>query len=407
MKFRKGFEKGEEERKFWWEPPTMAGQVPFLPPDFEPRGRMILVEGETDTMALWQAIPASLRGKVAVVGLSGTDAWKPHYAEELFGPAGRVFVVFDREDPYQAKDAYESVERGWRKIHTDLGRKARRVVLPQGINDVAEFFQRYDWPAFEALLKAAVEPFTHYPRLDFTQPVPPTDWLVEDLIEFGAVTVIAGDSGTGKSFLTQALAKAYAAGEEAFLGRKLTLGRGTVLYVDEENNGALVRQRMRALGLREPHYPNLEYVSEAGVDIFNEPELLLREAVDRELALIVIDSQGATSIGAEENSSDDMTKLYRRGLAQLARQTGAAVVVLHHTPKESQGMPRGSSAIKSQADQVLSVVPVKDPNGAFIEGRFNLFASKQRRLMSALTVEIVGDMEEDGVVEVRPVEEVF
>src|SRR3954464_12960757 len=51
-KFRKGFEK--EDRRFWWDPPASAGQVPFLPPDFDPGGHMILLEGETDTMSAWQ-----------------------------------------------------------------------------------------------------------------------------------------------------------------------------------------------------------------------------------------------------------------------------------------------------------------------------------------------------------------
>jgi hypothetical protein len=388
-KFRKGLEK-DDDRRFWWDPPTQAGQVPFLPPDHAPRSTAVLLEGETDTMAAWQALPAELRDSVMVVGLSGTNAWKDRYAEELFGEARRVFVVLDNDDPYEAEKAAKATDAAWEKIQDGLGRKARRVVLPQGINDVAEFFQRYDWAAFQTLLDAAAQPFTHYPRLDFRQPIPETDWLVEDLIEMGSVTVVAGDSGSGKSFLTMGLATALARGDATFLGRALKQTPGGILYVDEENPRDIVLQRFAALGLQDAHFDVMEYISEAGVDLWNEADLLIREAIDRDLRLIVVDSQGATSLGSDENSNREMAMLYRRGFVKLARLTGAAVIVLHHTPKDSAGIPRGAGAIKSNADQVLSIVPQAVTNGLDDVTRFNVYASKQRRLMESLDVEIVG-----------------
>lgn len=401
-----GLEK--EGRRFVWRDadggPASAGQVPFLPPDFAQRERMILLEGETDTMAAWQALPESLRDKVSVVGISGVGSWKPRYVEELFAEAKRVFVVLDNDDPYTAPEAAKSVEAGWQKIRGDLGKKARRVKLPQGVEDVADFFMKYDWAAFEVLLKQAAQPRRHYPRIDFEKPAPPTDWLVEGLFVMGELTVFAGDSGVGKSFITQALAKAIASGEERFLARELH-HHGPVLYVDEENSEALVLQRMKALGLQPEHYANLEYISYGGVNLFAEPQLLLEEALDIEPVLVVVDSQSATSLGAEENSNDDMTRLYKEGLKPLARQTGAAVVVLHHTPKDGM-LPRGAGAIKAQADQVLSVLRAED--GAGLTGRLNIFASKERRQTDMIQAQIVGSIEHDGWVRVEaPGEDAF
>jgi hypothetical protein len=87
--------------------PAGAGQVPYLPPDFEPGTHMILLEGETDTMAAWQAAPPEARK--GIVGLSGTGSWKKAVTErggldELFGKAKVVWVVFDNDDPYKNAD---------------------------------------------------------------------------------------------------------------------------------------------------------------------------------------------------------------------------------------------------------------------------------------------------------------
>lgn len=401
-----GLEK--EGRRFVWRDadggPVSAGQVPFLPPDFAQRERMLLLEGETDTMAVWQALPDTLREKVSVVGISGVGSWKTRYAEELFAEAKRVFVPLDNDDPYTNPAAAESVEAGWQKIRDALGKKARRVRLPQGVEDVADFFTKYDWAAFEVLLKAAAEPRRHYRRIDFEKPAPPTDWLVEGLFVMGELTVFAGDSGLGKSFITQALAKAIAAGDERFLGRELR-HHGVALYVDEENSESLVLQRMKALGLLPEHYPNLEYISYGGVNLFTEPELLMEEALDIEPTLIVVDSQSATALGAEENSNDDMTRLYKESLKPLARRTGAAVIVLHHTPKDGM-LPRGAGAIKAQADQVLSAVKAEDSGG--LTGRINIFPSKERRQTDMVQAQIVGSIEHDGWVRVEaPGEDAF
>jgi hypothetical protein len=370
---------------------------------------MFLFEGETDTMAAWQAAPEEARP--GMVGLSGTDAWKERYAEELFGEARTVFVVVDNDDPYENADAAASVERGWLKIKADLGRKARRVVLPQGTNDTAEFFEKYDWAAFRVLLKKAREPKRHYRRLDLSKPVPDTDWLVEDFAVRSEAAVLAGDGGVGKSFITMQLALAVAAGRPTFLDLPIKRS-GRVLYVDEENSASLVLQRLNALaadmwgvgsGIPPKVRENLEYLWYAGVDLLGEPEKLREEALEIEPELVIIDSLSRVALGAEENSNPDMTKLMRAGVIPIARETGAAVLLVHHTDKDGRG-PRGASSIRNTADQVLSVVAAKGADGVDT-GKVNIFPSKPRRLMSHLQARIVGDIEKDGWARVERAEE--
>jgi KaiC/GvpD/RAD55 family RecA-like ATPase len=405
IKYRKGWVK--EERRFWWDPPTAAGQVPFLPPDFEPGAHMLLLEGETDTMAAWQA--ATDAWKPHIVGLSGLNAWKDRYAEELFGQAKKVFVAFDNDDPYSP--AKEQGDKAWQQIRAALGRKARRVRLPQGIEDVADFFTKYDWAAFHVLLKKVDEPKRYYRRLDLSKEAPPTDWLVEDLLVRNEAAVLAGDGGVGKSMFTMQLALTVAAGRSTFLDLAVRRG-GRVLYVDEENSAQLALQRLTALaadmwgkgeGIPKDVQQNLEYLWYAGVDLLNEPEKLLEEALEIEPEVIIIDSLSRVTLGAEENSNPDMTRLMKGGVIPLARDTGAAVLLVHHTDKDGRG-PRGASAIRNSADQVISMVATQDKAGVKT-GRINIFPSKPRRLTTHLQARIVGDIENEGWARVERVEE--
>lgn len=399
-----GLEK--DGRRFVWKDanggPAQAGQVPFLPPGFEPRERMILLEGETDTMATWQALPDRLRDKVGIVGLSGTGSWRKAVTEKggvegLFGAAKRVFAVFDRDDPYANPDGAASVERAWSEVKADLGQKARRVVLPQGINDVAEFFMQYDWAAFEVLLKKAAQPVKHFPTVDFSKPAPPVDWLVADMLERGTVNLLAGPPGSGKSFLTMQLAVSLVLGEQEFLERRVNADSGRVLYVDEEQPLPLVLARMQALGL--PLDPGvwgdrLAYLNQAGVNMVAEPHLLAEQALDFEPELIVLDSQSAVAMGAEEKDADSMTALYLKAFRPLAAATNACVVILHHTPHD-QPRPRGSSAIIGQSDYVWAVEAAKQGN-EIRTGRYLLRNLKERRLTEAPHgFEIVGEIDHD------------
>ena len=393
-KFRKGFEKildDPESRRTWWDPVPSTGQVPFLGPDFHRGQTMFIVEGESDAMALWQNAPPEARP--GIVSLSGLNAWKSSYVDEYFAEAKRVFVLLDHDDPYDNPAAADQNEKAWRKIKSDLGHKARKVVWPPGIKDVAEFFMTYDWAAMTVLLKKAAKPVQYYPRLDLTKPAPPTDWLWDGMLVRGEITVIAGYPGIGKSMLTMALAVAMAQGRDSFLGMSLKSSEGGVLYVDEENPSALVLQRLQAFGLTPEEAVKIDYLSQAGVALDLEPEKLLEEALDLNPALVILDSQAAVSPGTKENDADEMVAFFLQGIRPLARETNASVVLLHHTPHDDKGRPRGSVAILGSTDQALGMGHALDQRKN-PTGNINLFPIKDRRSLGRVTFRINGQLEE-------------
>lgn len=344
-KYRRGLEK--EGRKFWWDPPEKHGQALFTPPAPSGGRKMILVEGETDTMALWQHAPSAV--KPTIRGLPGAESWKPHFAED-FAEADLVYVILDNDDAYENADAAKSVERAWQTIRKALGRKARRVVLPQGTNDVAEFMQLYSWAALKVLLDQSSELELPYKRLVFSADPIEYDWLVKDLIVQGDVVMLAGDPGVGKSWFTLDLAMCTLGLREAWLGMKV-LHNGPVIVVDQENPETTVRKRVQRLGLQADH-EDLHYLWYAGVRLDAQPEKLYEYADLVRPRLIVVDSISRVHF-KNENSAEEMNPLLNGGIYPLARELGATVVMIHHLARA--GNTRGSTALPAAVDLELQV----------------------------------------------------
>ncbi len=385
-KYRKGWEK--EGRKFWWDPPTQAGQVPFLPPGFDPSSAMILLEGETDTMSCWQNAPGEARR--SIVGLSGLNAWKDRYGDELFNAAKVVWVVFDNDDPYGPAKLQN--DKSWRQIREALGPKAKRVTLPQGIEDVAEFFQTYDWAAFRVLLDQALVHHYNYAALDLGGEAPEYDWLVPDLIVKGDVVMLAGDPGVGKSWYTLDLCTALAEGRDSWLGIPLPGFPTKSMIVDQENPQTTIRQRLERLGLSEAGKKNLRYLWYAGVRLDSEPEKLYEDVEAFMPEVLVIDSISRVHM-KNENSAEEMNPLLNGGIYPIARKLGVTVILIHHLNKG--GGTRGSTSLPAATDLTLLVRNEELKDGS-LTGRQVITPDKLRNVPPWGAALVSERVEEDG-----------
>ena len=180
--------------------------------------------------------------------------------------------------------------------------------------------------------------------------------LVEDLLLFGEVSVIAAPANTGKTSIVAAIAAHAAAG--APLGGRAVARTPTIFVAAEDDGGVLVRG---ATALKKHEGRKLPF------DVFGEDIDLTNSKVTQRFCddiedymrdhrakriFVVFDTLNLCIGDGDENSSIDMRKAIKNA-TKIARRLNAHVLIIHHTSHADPKRARGSSAIGSNADTVL------------------------------------------------------
>lgn len=186
-------------------------------------------------------------------------------------------------------------------------------------------------------------------------------WLVPLWLAAGALSLVAGDPGVGKSFLSCEVA-ARASRGQMVLGQSIA-GPMRVLLVNlEDHPGMVQRPRLEACGADLGNVLLLQEVRIGGklapIAVPRDVDLIERLVVQRGLSLVILDPISAMLSGVELN---DMAQV-RGALAPLegmARRTGCAVLLIHHNRKAAAGSAQhrvgGSVAFTAAARTVWSV----------------------------------------------------
>ncbi|MEP4337212.1 MAG: helicase RepA family protein [Roseobacter sp.] len=191
--------------------------------------------------------------------------------------------------------------------------------------------------------------------------LPELEYLIQGMLPFPSLGVLVGSPTAGKSFMALSMALAVASGLE-WLGRK-TIQR-PVLYVAAEG---VLGMKLRLQAYRERFGlddTNVRFIAEP-FDVRNESEV--RAVLDAIAAakfqpnLIIIDTLARVAVGADENSAKDMGQVVD-GLERMKRETGAALLVVHHTRKNDL-VERGSSALRGAADVMISCEKAEGSDG--------------------------------------------
>lgn len=203
----------------------------------------------------------------------------------------------------------------------------------------------------------------------------PGRFIVEGLLPEG-VSMIYGASSSFKSYFVLSLLCRIAMKNYRWAGRNLK--GGAVLYVAAEG-GSSVMPRVGAWADKYNHGQPLPlfYTLPLAVDLsvpgnvkvmVNEIKRIML-ATGEPLRVVAVDTLSQSMGQGEENSASDMAK-FIAGAAKVYQETGAAVVLVHHSGKDrSKGM-RGSSAAFANADAVIRVERIDDA--------VNLVNEKQR-----------------------------
>lgn len=231
-----------------------------------------------------------------------------------------------------------------------------------------------------------------------------SEFIVENLIPAGCITILSGQPGIGKGWLLLEIARCVGSGNPLFMGsptyesfNRFAVKEARILYVDEESTAAEIKRRWELL--KPPMCTLVDFATMNSLKIDNEEDrkTLLDFAVHKGVKLIIFDSFRDMHLLDENNSKD------AQSLIDYFREFTAkdiAVLISHHNKKESflnskdpAQVLRGSSAILAGIDSLLAVEKFKE-----LENRIEWIVSqaKLRQGRALLPFKVVFQ-EKDGV----------
>jgi hypothetical protein len=178
-------------------------------------------------------------------------------------------------------------------------------------------------------------------------------YLVKDLLDRGAVSLLLGAPGTAKTFAAIDIAHHVFEGIP-WAGQRV--GQANCLYIAAEG-GVMFANRMAA---RKARFAVLRHPvalgGETGMDGPPLAEVVnhLAETQGVPFGLIVVDTLARAIGGADENAGPDMGALLR-AVEALRDATGAHVMLIHHTGKDASRGARGHSSLFGAIDTELTV----------------------------------------------------
>ncbi|MDA8351767.1 MAG: helicase RepA family protein [Firmicutes bacterium] len=193
--------------------------------------------------------------------------------------------------------------------------------------------------------------------------LPPMNWVIEGILPEKSLVVMYGPPKQYKSFIVQAMAWSISHGCN-WLGHPTE--EGAVFYIAGEGEWGMSK-RYRAW-LQKHSLPTNAffpfYSYGRSINLANEMEAdALIQSVPEGTKLIVIDTLNRCMEG-DENSAADM-RAFVSGCDRVKEETGATVLIVHHSGKDTAKGMRGSSALLGAVDVAISVEKDKD-NDEFV-----------------------------------------
>jgi hypothetical protein len=186
------------------------------------------------------------------------------------------------------------------------------------------------------------------------QPQAPIEWFVEKIIAARSLNVWVGKFGSKKTWVILSMAVCVAA-KKTWIG--ISTKQANVLIIDEESGDHRLAMRLGAAlrgELADENTP-VFFVSLAGFNFFkNLQDTTMLNYLVQELGvgLVIIDALTDIMAGGDENSVKDTQPVFTI-LRKVAEDTGAAILIIHHTNKA--GEYRGSTAIPGALDSMVLV----------------------------------------------------
>lgn len=190
------------------------------------------------------------------------------------------------------------------------------------------------------------------------------DEIVERILMRDGMSVIYGDSNSGKTFLAVHLAASIARGDR-FLGRRTM--PGMVLYLATEAAGSVIR-RVKAYkkyhGIAELNMvvvksPINFYEGSADTNLVCQLVQNLESEYGQKICMVIGDTMARISAGANENSGEDMGVILKHA-DHVKNHCKTHFLWIHHNGKNVAAGMRGWSGIRAAIDTEIEIVEDKD-----------------------------------------------
>jgi putative DNA primase/helicase len=187
----------------------------------------------------------------------------------------------------------------------------------------------------------------------------PEEQLIQGVIGRIALSVLYGDSNSGKTFLAIDVARCIAM-RQKWMGRH-ALG-GLVVYLATESPQS-VRTRLQACRKHSgADLPNFAIVAspinlfEGAADAMAVVELIreLEDQTGEKCELVICDTLSRMAAGANENSGEDMGAVIKHAEA-IKREARTHVMLIHHSGKDAARGARGWSGLRAAIDTEIEV----------------------------------------------------
>ena len=189
--------------------------------------------------------------------------------------------------------------------------------------------------------------------------LPPSDYLVKGILHAGSLGLLYGPTSCGKSFLALDLALHLVLGRD-WLGHRVR--QSGVLYCNLEA-GAGIINRLLAFDQAVDKLGDLDFrcvISATNLlDPVGATQVILDASQVADLGLVIIDTAARATAGSAEGPDD--FSLLVKACDRIRDETGATVLLVHHTGKDGSKGSRGSTVLPAAVDSIIDVTP--NPGG--------------------------------------------
>lgn len=325
-------------------------KVVYRLPELHGKKTVYVTEGEADANRLWDLqLPATTNA-------GGAGKWHDEYAHQLQAAGVRnVVIIPDSDAPGHAHGLQVA-----RSCH-DAGLIVKLVPLPglTKAGDVRDFLATRTREDLVSAVQAtaiftatvgASQAFTLISQSDLlAEPDEREEWIVDRRIRRSGSNLFVSPPKVGKTTLCMDLALQVARGRP-FLGWRTT--PGVVWYLALQEGRAIVKSRLRALGATSSD-PIQWFIGQTPTTVVPQMETRARE---ERPVLIIVDMLANILRVKDFNDYAAVTSGFDP-LLQLSRETGAALLLLHHGSahqyRDGLDAVLGSTALSGCVDNVF------------------------------------------------------